>query len=161
MHLTGQLLWLSRMCMPELLFACSQMSRVLSASSWDALELGMQIIRYAYSQRHRGLRFCSDGHPKIRASYNAPDNPDPKDGKSSYGYSICLFDGPLLAVSKKTARVGTSSTHNEYTAQAEMAKCLVFIQNLFIEMGFPEICDEPTPAAGTTTLQPPNYKSRD
>ena len=39
-----------------------------------------------------------------------------------------------------------------------MAKCLVFIQNLFIEMGFPEICDEPTPAAGdnytaTTQLQ--------
>ena len=158
MHLTGQLLWLSRMCMPEILFACSQMSRVLSASSWDALELGMQIIRYAYGQRHRGLRFRSDGHPKLRASYDASDNPDPKDGKSSYGYSICLFDGPLHAVSKKTARVGTSSTHNEYIAQAEMAKCLVFIQNLFIEMGFPEICDEPTPAAGdnytaTTQLQ--------
>ena len=37
-----------------------------------------------------------------------------------------------------------------------MAKCLVYIQNLFIEMGFPEICDEPTPAAGdnyTATTQ--------
>ena len=59
--------------MPEILFACSQMSRVLSASSWDALELGMQIIRYAYGQRHRGLRFRSDGHPKLRASYDASD----------------------------------------------------------------------------------------
>ena len=66
------------------------------------------------------------------------------------------IDGPLHAISKKTTRVGTSSTHNEYIAQAEMAKCLAYIQNLFIEMGFPEICDEPTPAAGdnyTATTQ--------
>ena len=155
------------MCMPDLLFACSQMSRVLhvSASSWDSLELGMQIIRDAYSQRHRGIRFRSDGHPKLRASYDASDNPDPKDGKSNYGYSACLFDGPLHAVSKKTTRVGTSSTHNEYIAHAEMAKCLVFIQNLFIEMGFPEICDEPTHAArdnctATTQLQEQRLTAR-
>ena len=156
MKLTGQLLWLARMCFPDLLFSCSQLSRVLSASGWTALEFGMQMIRYAYSQRNRGIRFRSDGHPKLRAAYDASDNPDPKDGKSSYGFSIHLFDGPLHAISKKTTRVGTSSTHNEYIAQAEMAKCLVYIQNLFIEMGFPEICDEPTPAAGdnyTATTQ--------
>ena len=139
MKLTGQLLWLARMCFPDLLFSCSQLSRVLSASGWTALEFGMQMIRYAYSQRNRGIRFRSDGHPKLRAAYDASDNPDPKDGKSSYGFSIHLFDGPLHAISKKTTRVGTSSTHNEYIAQAEMAKCLVYIQNLFIEMGFPEI----------------------
>ena len=159
MHLTGQLLWLSRMCMPDILFACIQLSRVLSASSWDALELGMQLIRRAYSQRHRGIRFRSDGHPKLRASYDTSDNPDPKDSKSSYGFSISLFDGPLHVVSKKTTRVlGTSSAHNEYIAQEEMAKCLVFVQNLSTEMGFPDVCDEPSPAAGdsytaTTQLQ--------
>ena len=85
MHMTGQLLWLSCMCMPDMLYACSQFSRVLSASGWDALEYGMQAIKYAYSQRHRGIRFRSDGHRKIRAAYDASDNPDPKDGKSSYG----------------------------------------------------------------------------
>ena len=52
MHMTGQLLWLSRMCMPDMLYACSQFSRALSASGWDALEYGMQAIKYAYSQRH-------------------------------------------------------------------------------------------------------------
>ena len=155
MNLTGQI-WLARMCFPELLFSCSQLSHVLSASGWTALEFGMQMIRYAYSQRDRGIISRNDGHPKVQASFDASDNPDPKDGKSNYGFSIHLFDGPLHAISKKTTRVGTSSTHNEYIAQAEMAKCLVYIQNLFIEMGFPEICDEPTPAAGdnyTATTQ--------
>ena len=98
MHLTGQLLWLSHspgcVCqISSLLEVNSQ--RVLSASSWDTLELGMQLIRHAYNQRHRGIRFRSDGHPKLRASHDASDNPDPKDGKSSYGFSICLFDGSL------------------------------------------------------------------
>ena len=84
MKLTGQLLWLARMCFPDLLFSCSQLSRVLSAIGWTALEFGMQMIRYAYSQRDRGIRFRSDGHSKLRAAYDASDNPDPKDGKSGH-----------------------------------------------------------------------------
>ena len=59
-----------------------------------------------------------------------------------------LFDGPIHSVSRKTARVGTSSTHNEYIAQAECAKCIVFVRHLLIDMGFPELCDGPTPTAG-------------
>ena len=38
MKLTGQLLWLARMCFPDLLFSCSQLPHVLSASGWTALE---------------------------------------------------------------------------------------------------------------------------
>ena len=48
MNLTGQV-WLARMYFPELLFSCSQLPHVLSASGWTALEFGMQMIRYAYS----------------------------------------------------------------------------------------------------------------
>ena len=50
----------------------------------------------------------------------------------------------MLSVSKKTTRVGTSTTHNEYIAQAEMGKCLDFNRKLYVEMGFPEVCNEPT-----------------
>ena len=68
------------------------------------------------------------------AAYDSADNPDPKDGKSQFGYSIMLFDGPIDAVSKKTPRVGTSSTHNEYIAMAECAQRLRYFQDLLTEM---------------------------
>ena len=147
MHLVGQLLWLARMAMPDILFATSMLSRVLSCPGRDALNFGMRTVKYAHAQRHRGIRFRSDGC-KLRASYDASHHPDPKDGKSQFGFSLLLFDGPIFAVSRKTARVGTSSTHNEYIAQAECAKCIVFVRNLLTEMGFPELCDAPTPTAG-------------
>ena len=98
----------------------------------------MQALRYAYGQRERGFRFRSDGCGCFRAAYDASDNPDPKDGKSQYGYSIMLFDGPIVTVSKKTTRVGTSSTHNEFIAQAECIKTLLYVRNMATSWGFPE-----------------------
>ena len=61
-HLTRppnrQGLWVSRMVMPDLLFACSQHGRIASAGSKKVLtEVSTQMLRYAYSQRHRGIRF--------------------------------------------------------------------------------------------------------
>ena len=146
---TGQLLWVARMIMPDCLFASSQFGRVVTSGSTKVLdECAMHTLRYLYSQRDRGIRFRSDGCRSIRALYDASDNPDPKDGKSQYGYSVMLFDGPICAVSKKTTRVGTSSTHNEFIAQSELAKTCVYIQDLLTQMGFPECCDGPVPAGG-------------
>ena len=51
-----------------------------------------------------------------------------------------LFDGPIVTVSKKTARVGTSSTHNEFIAQAECIKTLLYVRNMATSWGFPEFC---------------------
>jgi hypothetical protein len=135
--------------MPDCLFASSQFGRVVTSGSTKVLdECAMHTLRYLYSQRDRGIRFRSDGCRSIRALYDASDNPDPKDGKSQYGYSVMLFDGPICAVSKKTTRVGTSSTHNEFIAQSELAKTCVYIQDLLTQMGFPECCDGPVPAGG-------------
>ena len=67
-----------------------------------------------------------------------------------YGYFVCLFDGPIVAVSKKSSKVSTSSTHNEFMALGEVAKACVYISDLLvlIEMGFPECVDpEGMPAA--------------
>ena len=118
----------------------------------------MQTLKYAYSQRHRGVRFRSDGCKTIRVSYDASGQPDPKDGKSQYGYSIMLFDGPIHSVSKKEPRVGTSTTHSEFMAQGEAIKTTLFVQNLVNEMGFPELVDRPTKLQGdnwqATTLLP-------
>jgi hypothetical protein len=128
------------MCMPDVMFSASQFSRVLSACGYAHLEVGMQALRYAYGQRERGFRFRSDGCACFRAAYDASDNPDAKDGKSQYGCSIMLFDGLIVTVSKKMARVGTSSTHNECIAQAECIKTLLYCRNMAISWGFPEFC---------------------
>ena len=118
----------------------------------------MQALQYAYDHRETGFRFRSDGNACFVASYDASDNPDPKDGKSQYGYSILLFDGPIATVSKKTARVGTSSTHNEFIAQAECIKTVLYVREMAKSWGFPEFCrtfsDDAT--TGPTILQGDN-----
>ena len=121
MRFCGAFLWNARMCMPGVMFSASRFSRVLSACGYAHLEVGMQALRYAYGQRERGFRFRSDGCACFRAAYDASDNPDPKDGKSQYGYSIMLFDGPIVTVSKKTARVGVRNG-SEFFMQLESSQ---------------------------------------
>ena len=53
-----------------------------------------------------------------------------------------MFDGPIDSCSKKTSRVGTSTTHNEYIAMSECARRLRFCQDLLLEMGFPQFVDQ-------------------
>ena len=133
-EIVGELLWLARMAMPKLLLSVSMESRVVSIAGKAHFDLCLQTLQYAYGHRHEGIRFRSDGCNQLLAAYDSADNPDPKDGKSQFGYSIMLFDGPIDAVSKKTPRVGTSSTHNEYIAMAECARRLRYFQDLLTEM---------------------------
>lgn len=158
MRFCGAFLWIARMSMPGLMFSASQFSRVLSACGWDHLKVGMQALQYAYDHRETGFRFRSDGNACFVASYDASDNPDPKDGKSQYGYSILLFDGPIATVSKKTARVGTSSTHNEFIAQAECIKTVLYVREMAKSWGFPEFCKtfSDDASTGPTILQGDN-----
>ena len=158
MRFCGAFLWIARMAMPGLMFSASQFSRVLSACGWEHLKVGMQALRYAHDHRDSGFRFRSDGCACFVASYDASDNPDPKDGKSQYGYSIMLFDGPIATVSKKTARVGTSSTHNEFIAQAECIKTVLYVREMAKSWGFPELCKTSPEDAdtGPTILQGDN-----
>ena len=81
--LTGQLLWVALMIMPDCLFASSQFGRVVTSGNTKVLdECAMHTLCYLHSQRDHDIRFRSDGCRSIRALYDASDNPDPKDGKS-------------------------------------------------------------------------------
>ena len=138
----GELLWPPRMCCPKLQYATSVLSRVVSIAGEQHLQYAVQTLKFAYDDRDTGIRFRSDGNRTLAAAYDASDNPDPKDGKSQFGFSIFLFDGPIDSCSKKTSRVGTSTTHNEYIAMAECARRLRFCQDLLLQMGFPQYVDQ-------------------
>ena len=69
-----------------------------------------------------------------------------------------LFDGLIVTVSKKMARVGTSSMHNEFIAQAECIKTLLYVRNMATSWGCPEFCQTfPTDDhIGSTVMQGDN-----
>ena len=64
-----------------------------------------------------------------------------------YGGGESYVQAHFDAVSKKTPRVGTSSTHNEYIAMAECARRLRFFQDLLTEMDMKQYVGR-TPMAG-------------
>ena len=148
MQIVGQLMWIARMALPELMTGCSFLCRVLSTPSYEAFDAALFMLSYAYSQKHRGMRARSDGNQKLMALYDASNLGDEKDSRSQAGFCCMLFDCCFAYGSGKNRLCGLSSTHNEYMALVTCVKSIVHSKNLLTEMGFEQFCDEPVPTIG-------------
>ena len=66
------------------------------------------------------------------------------DYKSFYGYVVVFMGVPIHWVSKKHQHVGESLAEDEYMALSHTGKMVVWLRNLFIEMGLGHLVSEPT-----------------
>ena len=64
--------------------------------------------------------------------------------KSFYGYVVVFMGAPIHWVSKKHQHVGESLAEDEYMALNHAGKMVVWLRNLFIEMGLGHLVSEPT-----------------
>jgi len=144
----GSLLWASRNTYPEIAYGVNLLCRVMSQPSHQAWKCATHMVGYLYGQRHRGIRFKSDGNSTPICYYDSSHKQDPHDSKAQWGFIIMLFDGPILWGSKKHNHVGISSSHNEYMALSQASKNVMWIRKLLVEMGFGEMVDAPTPILG-------------
>jgi hypothetical protein len=53
MQIVGQLMWIARMALPELMTGCNFLCRVLSTPSYEAFDAALFMLSYAHSQKHR------------------------------------------------------------------------------------------------------------
>ena len=77
------------------------------------------------------------------AMVDASNRDDPADGKCQYGYTI-NWGGPLITKSGKLNHVGINSTYNEYMALTHCIKQIVWLRQLFNEIGLAAYIDQPT-----------------
>ena len=146
---TGSLLWASRRCFPECSYGVSQLCRVMSHPSYEALSVMHHMIRYLDSQKHRGIRYTSkvDGTPIV--FYDASNKNDPLDSKAQYGWAIFMYGAPIMWSSKKHKHVGVQGTmQNEYMAAGHACRAIAWLRFLLDELELSHLISSPTPMCG-------------
>lgn len=140
----GMLLWAARRVYSACRVGVSMLCRVMSKPSWRAFYAAMQMIRWIYERRHYGLKFTKDVCPIPLGLVDASNKPDPKDGKCQFGYLFFFMGAPIVELSKKLRHVGLSSEHNEYMALHFAHQALIWLRQLFTEMGLYSLVEQPT-----------------
>lgn len=138
------LLWAARGVFPDCLQGTSNIGRVMAAPTEEAWEAAVHMMNYMYQNRHRGIRFTSDGNAAPIVYSDASNKPDPNDSKCQYGYVHMWQGGPVIAASKKLGHIGLSAAHNEYMALHFANRATVWLRELLEELEIDDAIKEPT-----------------
>ena len=141
-RLVGSLLWCVRHVMPICAYGCSQLCKLMATPTDEAWHAALWMLNYIYQHRNEGITFRENDTVPC-AFVDASNRDDPTDGKTQYGYTI-QWGGPLITKSGKLNHVGINSTYNEYMALHHCIKQVVWLRQLFIEIGLGWLINDPT-----------------
>ncbi|RMZ92256.1 hypothetical protein DV736_g455, partial [Chaetothyriales sp. CBS 134916] len=123
---------------PDIAFAVSRLARFNQNPS-DIHHLAAdRVIRYLYHTRTYALEYGGVDTREMRSFICASDASyadNTLDRKSSQGYLMILFGGPIAWKSSKQDTVTTSSTEAELLALTQATKESLFISRLLISLG--------------------------
>ncbi|RYO95097.1 hypothetical protein DL766_009876 [Monosporascus sp. MC13-8B] len=140
-------LWLSQDTYWEKLYTRFELSKLgkrhFKVPRWrdlkDPTHLGAvdEAILHAHSTRTLALEFGGDEDPNLRSFLCASDASfaDNPDRKSSQGFVLSLFGGPIVWRANKQDTVTTSSTEAELLALSQTVKEAFFMLRLFKAIG--------------------------
>ena len=126
----------------------SMLCKMMAKPTQRAFDLGLQVVKYMYQHRDRGVKYTKGGNMEPVCYYDASNKADVGDGKCQHGGAVYLAGGPVLWSSKKQRHVGTSASHNEYMALTHAAQQVVWMRQVLGEMGLGDMVSKPTPMMG-------------
>lgn len=132
----GSLLYSSVMIRPDIAFACSQLSKFLTNPSEEHVRAADWCIRYAYGTRNVAISYGEqeEGAQALVIASDASYADDPETRRSSNGYVIMLFGGPVAWRAARQDTVTTSTTEAELLALQLTAKETVALERLFRDL---------------------------
>jgi hypothetical protein len=144
----GSLLWASRRCFPECSYGVSQMCKVMSHPTYEAMDAAYHMIRYLGDRPDRGIKFSSIHSNEPRMYYDASNKTD-ETSKTHYGYVLSIYAGPIAWCSRKHKHVSVQgSMQSEYMAAGQACRAVCWIRFLLTEMGLSHMIKKPTPLCG-------------
>ena len=108
----------------------------------EAWHASLHMLQFMLQHKDEGIIF-SETDDVPCAMVHASNKDDPADGKCQYGYIISL-GGPLITKSGKLNHVGINSTYNEYMALTHCIKQIVWLRQLFEEIGLADYINQST-----------------
>jgi hypothetical protein len=129
----GSILYTAVTIRPDVAFACARLSRALTNPGPAHLKAADRVIEYLYSTRFLGIQYggCEKGSQALLIAGDASFADDQTDRKSTHGYIITLFGGPIHWKSSKQPTVSTSTTEAELLVLELTAKEAMALKRLF------------------------------
>jgi hypothetical protein len=128
----GSILFAAISTRPDIAFAAARLSRFNQRPGQKHHDAADRLIQYLYRTRHTCIQY---GHQSTIASFvcasDASFADNTLDRKSSQGYIMKLFGGPVAWRANKQDTVTTSSTEAELLALSQTAKESIYLSRLF------------------------------
>jgi hypothetical protein len=133
----GSLLYAAVTTRPDIAFAVSRLTRFNQNPSEEHQRAADRVIQFLYHTRSMSICYGGDQGERARSFVCASDASfadNIADRKSSQGYIMTLFGGPIAWRANKQDTVTTSSTEAELLALSQTAKEAIFLSRLFKAM---------------------------
>ena len=128
----GSILFAAISTRPDIAFAVARLSRFNQRPGQKHHDAADRLIQYLYRTRNSCIQY---GHQSTATSFicasDASFADNTLDRKSSQGYIMMLFGGPIAWRANKQDTVTTSSTEAELLALSQTAKESIYISRLF------------------------------
>jgi hypothetical protein len=135
----GSILYTAIMIRPDVAFAASQLSHFLTNPDSSHLAAAEQVILYLYRTKHLAIQYGDHDGEQMRICGDASFADDTETRRSSNGYVISLFGGPVVWKAARQQTVTTSTTEAELLALELVSKESMafkrFLAELMLEVG--------------------------
>lgn len=131
----GSALYTAIIIRPDIAFAAAQLSHFLLNPSPEHMAAVDWLIRYLYGSRYLSLRYSTKAmETQLRIASDASFADDKESRRSSQGYVIMLFGGPIAWRAARQDTVTTSTTEAELLSLEHTAKESMALARFFKEL---------------------------
>jgi hypothetical protein len=134
----GSILYAATITRPDIARTTCKLMEFLQNPSPRHHEAADRVLRYLHTYRYYAIEFSSSVEPEhvFECSSDAAYADNVPDRKSSEGYLLKVYGGPVDWRATKQKTVTTSSTEAELLALSHAAKEVIAWQRLFCAIGF-------------------------
>lgn len=136
----GSILYPATTLRPDVAYAASRLAAFMQNPSQEHLAEANRVIAYLYTTRSLAIEYSADTpQPNPNALQIASDASFADDSatrRSTQGYIIKLFNGPIIWQSSKQPTVSTSTTEAELLALSHVGKEVQFMARIFKAIRF-------------------------
>lgn len=141
----GSILYAAVVSRPDVAFAASQLSQFTINPSLEHLRYANRVLSYLHATKYYTIEFSglaqdakvqtSDEEVcELSSDASFADNPETR--KSTQGYLMKLFKGPIMWQSSKQKTITTSTTKAELLSLLHIAKETIGLYRLFKQIQF-------------------------
>ncbi|KAI1676067.1 RVT-2 domain containing protein [Pyrenophora tritici-repentis] len=141
----GSILYAAVVSRPDVSFAASQLSQFTTNPSPEHLRYANRVLSYLHATKYYAIEFLgsaqdaevqTDDEEVCELSSDASFADDPETRRSTQGYLMKLFKGPIMWQSSKQKTVTTSTTEAELLSLSHTARETIGLYRLFKQIQF-------------------------